>query len=237
MITSEYLEQVVNFDQPILAVGPGADFENPDYQIPMDRALYWFIEKLASRKCYLDIVDLPPQGRRGGQKNLLLIKDPLDYLAQKLGVTVNGFLGDLLHPHLTSEKIKQDLNASTREHCTPRNIQFGFPQKQYGFIWDHGTSLEWTKNQLPTIIQLYYQRLLPHGKIVLATHKGNFPEELLPFKKLDARKVILDEDKYQTSLSLREVTLGIPTRRTVLQDGFLFPYYRYHEIMELTRKD
>ena len=60
MITSDYLDQIVDFDQPILLVGPGADIIYEDYgntAIPMDRALIYFAEKLLHQKGFLDVFD------------------------------------------------------------------------------------------------------------------------------------------------------------------------------------
>ena len=244
MITSDYLEQIVDFDQPILLVGPGADiiYEDCGYAaIPMDRALIYFAEKLHNNKGHLDIFDLPPDSYGGGHHNIDQIKKYINNLKEKTNLgKINYVEGDIAVDKL--------------------------PEKKYGFIWDHGTLSFWVgedpdseetstslqNERIENTIKNYSSSLRDDGVIAIATKKDKtsiITNHLLPNLKI--KQIKIEEDKYKTRLNAQTIFSAIygdkyedhfgndqPAKEYsyLYEKGFLIPTYFEEVIIELKKR-
>ncbi len=234
MITSEYLEMAVDFDKPILAVGPGLQSlsTNQGYlSVPLDVAVIWFAERLCQRQGRLDIFDIPPQ-----------IETPwsfhgIDKVQRYMdGLAARAPLGEIRY-------IEGDI------------AHHRFPENEYGTIWDHGTleGLIYSSRPLPgsrekgdirrvkKIMNTYQQALSIGGKLIFA---GEFYEDRVPFQAERAEtegfmlsKLELEKDAYETSLTLQELfPLKNTTAPCFWNNGQLLPRYdTWKSILEMIR--
>jgi hypothetical protein len=230
MITSQYLEQVVDFDKPLLVVGPGADFSSitpfSDYRVPMDRAVLWFAEKLAGRKGRLDIFDLPTNSGNGGLHNI-----------------------DGVCSYLTA--LKKIVTLGEINYLKGNIIDYPLTTCEYGFIWDHGTLESWSPysndvyllNRLEIVQQIinnYKNALTPEGVAAITTT----PNYYLPTTNMSSaivsqsnRRIDLTEDKYATNLTVEQLSLGNKRVKSLsfLIDSHLIPTYACEAILEIRK--
>jgi hypothetical protein len=235
MITSDYLEQIVDFDQPILVVGPGVRYFPCEELVeplikgkaaplpPMDIALIWFAEKLIGRKGRVDVFDLPIEVPFGGSHNPKALKGYLEELTKRTSLgRINYLQGDI--------------------------AEYNLPIFEYGLIWDHGTLNQWSHvnphsgyddrhKRSIRIMDNYLQGLDPEGLICLGTSDiDQGDQELLErMDRNNPHKVKLDKDAYRTTLNYKELGLGLTKTPPFLKGDLLFPQYQNTVILEIRK--
>jgi len=217
MITSEYLEQVVDFDQPILVVGPGADFHTDlSYDLcapPMDRAIIWFAEKLAGRKGRLDIFEQDNKAPEGGSHCWFKVKWYLQLLAAKAPLgEIRFVIGDI-----TKTILKE---------------------KEYGLVWDHGTLECWlglidgnSYTPQDRAIENYRRAIKEGGTVAICGHSNVFDNHPSPPK---TRRIDLEQDAYRTQLNQEQIGLG-RKRMYFLENDLLTPRHSCTSIFEISK--
>ncbi len=209
--TSDYLETIVDFDQPILAVGPGVSPSVYDdwLGIPMDRCVIWLLEKLLARQGSLDIFDLPTENRKGGHHDI-------DYVRS------------YLHSIALQNKIRE---ASYQVGDISSDV---LPPRQYKTIWDHGTVALWDAGHADEIIANFTQAIQPGGRIILAGYDPDWSCPMQHNKNLTLRAIEIKEDMYKTALTASDLRLNQWDCQEVWQFEYLFPHRQYPYIVELT---
>ena len=223
MITSDYLQKAVNFDLPILVVGPGLQWiHREDIDIPMDIALIWFAEHSRRR---IDVFDIPPETHWSENfHGLDHVKAYMDSLAKRTNlVEVRYIIGDIAETKL--------------------------PTREYGTIWDHGTleslifscrTLTQTgpgmydkKRRIPKIVANYRQALRNQGKAIFAGEYFPFAVQAASLDGFSVEEIVLGTDRYTTSLTPTE--LGVQSD-FVWKDGYLLPHHNnWICLLELTK--
>lgn len=223
MITSEYLEQIVNFNLPILVVGPGIRITEAIEAPPMDTAVLWFAEKLYGRHGRLDILDLPKQNGNGGCHDPAALKRYMTKLSSKANLgEINYLYGDV--------------------------AKLDKPDEEYGLIWDHGTLQSWshvdpdngmddTARRTRTILENYSRMTHQEGKICLCASVGreNFYARVNHVFPAIERQ--LGEDSYHTSLTHKQLNIdrGDLIKTGFLKEDLLFPSYSRTRIIEIRK--
>jgi len=215
--TSDYLKRVIDFDQPILAIGPGLIryTEAGLVQGPMDVATIWFAEQLYGRKGRLDIFDLRAYSGEGGCHNPDKIAD---YFKRLKDVADIGEVN-----------VKEaDVRISTQF--------FARYSEPYGFIWDHGTFSDWITGRDKDLVFEHYQTSTTNsGKIAVC--KGGYEHKQERFELSAERVIRLGEDSYETNLSLEQISLKTNDKISArIGEGKLKPTYDYSEIMEFGKR-
>ncbi|MFA6461797.1 MAG: hypothetical protein WCV90_06015 [Candidatus Woesearchaeota archaeon] len=215
MITSDYLEQVVDFDQPILVVGPGADHRaGLNYDLcapPMDRAAIWFAERLAGRKGRLDVFEQDYKAPEGGSHCWFKVRNYFHLLASRVPLgTINFIIGDI--------------------------TKYPLPEKEYGLIWDHGTLQVWIKNDAVDRTLENYSNAITEKGIIAISGYDNISDKLEKNERInETRRIELTDDAYRTGLTSEQLESGLAEKRSLLQEGLLLPRYSYNTILELRR--
>lgn len=226
MITSEYLEQKVNFDEPILLVGPGIRTSGEEYcrstQLfpPMDVALIWFAEKLAGKKGRIDVFDLPQKSLNQCCHNI----DAVRLYLEKLGTIIP--LGRINY-------LEGDI------------VECKFPPEEYGFIWDHGTLAGWSgclpnsdyldPQRIEKVLTTYHQALKNEGLAALCCYPGQTKFQELCQSNYHFEKINLQRDAYQTNFKQEQFDFDHLKDSFLLRSGFLIPKYKYHLILEMRK--
>ncbi|MEK6904881.1 MAG: hypothetical protein AABX24_00615 [Nanoarchaeota archaeon] len=230
MITSEYLNDAVNFKRPVLIVGPGLRSVQTNkgfIYMPMDSALIWFAENIKSR---IDVFDIPSDTPwEGCHHGIDKVKDYMKGLSQRTKLTkIKYIIGDIAECRLS--------------------------QKKYGTIWDHGTLEglifssrsfssdgpgEWDNGRVQKILDIYKKALRKNGKIIFSGQGSSFEAEKINLASFTTKKIRLEADKYLTSLTPAEIfpdrdMIGT-IRNYIWDEGFLFPHEELKSILELTR--
>ena len=205
MITSDYLEQIVDFDKPILAIGPGIRRVDPEWgpkcYMPMDIALIWFAEHLSGRKGRLDVFDFPAHSTaEGGDNDIAQVEQYLRDLGTRVALGEMRFItGDL------------------RTYSFPR---------EYGFVWSHGT-LDWIViEDRPDVFKNTSDCLLSGG---ITAHAWSYPS---PFKEWSKpiKEIALEKDAYKTSVRREQLHSGRINHELIFKDGLLIPLYSMKNI-------
>ncbi len=241
MITSEYLEQIVDFNQPILVVGPGLDHlvEGEIYPLaPMDRALIWLAEKIGNRDGLIDVLDLHPNDPTGGAHDWRYVQAYCSALRKMAPIAdINFLIGDVAKISFT---------------------------RKYGLIWDHGTLAYWSMHSpksywsmqppsdLPAektidnqnkrirhILKKYYSTLRKNGRAVISFAK-NDARRLAPrmesFWPVKPKTTLLDNDLYRTILTKEQISLGGQHSDYFLDQELLIQKYCYQVMIEMEKK-
>ena len=233
MITSDYLESVVNFDEPILLVGPG---ESQKFRsnneggarlcFPMDVALIWFAEKLHGRKGRLDVFDLPKRYSSGGLHDILACERYIRKLEKFAPLGNVKFLkpGDIAHADLK--------------------------KKEYGFIWDHDTLYNWVQtdpvtgriptydnSRVNTTLNNYFQSLTKGGKLAIATRFGIRERFSASHLEGEEKSISLFRDFYSTNLTADQLFLREygPFTSKLFSQGTLRPEYPCNHIDQISK--
>jgi hypothetical protein len=228
MIASKYLKQTVDFDKPILAVGPGlecfysSDGKNP-IGIPMDAATIWFAQKLHGKKGRLDIFDLPTESDSGGIHHIEEVMNYFSWLSQRIPLgEINYITGDV--------------------------TTFNLPPS-YGFIWDHGTLVDWISEDMPSPLNQWrkkgknemvfenYTGALLNGGIAAICMAEYMLKEFIDLTPTQVNsKIILMEDKYQTNFTATQLFPPDElAQKELSEDNCLEPFYPQDMILELRK--